>query len=50
MPSCGHVPHEEQPEEFLRLVLEELGEGGGWTVVENDRVAIGEVGHRAPPQ
>ncbi|CAM9373652.1 unnamed protein product [Discosporangium mesarthrocarpum] len=29
MPKCGHVPHEEQPEEFVRLVMEALSEGQG---------------------
>ncbi|CAM9130941.1 unnamed protein product [Choristocarpus tenellus] len=26
MPECGHVPHEEQPEEFVRMVLQALDE------------------------
>lgn len=25
MARCGHVPHEEQPDNFVRLVLEALG-------------------------
>ncbi|CAM9245509.1 unnamed protein product [Scytosiphon promiscuus] len=32
LPECGHVPHEEKAEEFLRLALEQLGhENGGAT-------------------
>eukprot|EP00903_Cladosiphon_okamuranus_P007579 g7352.t1 len=30
LPACGHVPHEERTDDFLRLVLEQLGgEDGG---------------------
>ena len=40
LPECGHVPHEEKPEEFLRAVLGQIGqeaeaggEGGDETAV-----------------
>lgn len=49
LPSCGHVPQEEQPEEFLRLVLGELRGAGEWTVVEDDRVVIDDLEQRPPP-
>ncbi|CAN0325699.1 unnamed protein product [Ectocarpus sp. 12 AP-2014] len=31
LPECGHVPHEERPDDFQRLVLEQIssGDGGG---------------------
>lgn len=28
LPECGHVPHEERAEDFLRLLLEQLSEEG----------------------
>lgn len=45
LPECGHVPHEERAEDFLKVVLDQLGGGedsGAATTTSYDLPAAGQ--------
>lgn len=42
LPECGHVPHEEKPDDFVRLLLEQVGRegaGGSTNAADDDQPA-----------